>query len=350
MDLNRRLEAFSRLGSFLLKYTSSNPEFTDGEDVFATQLQQAVEAAKIYNNWFTEEDIRFNLRQWGATLALENLEAWVAAYDLYADTTDKRVAVIMAGNIPLVGFHDFLSVLVAGHKILVKQSSKDQQLLPVLAAFLVDVETEFDVLIKFTKAPLSQFDAVIATGSDNAARYFEYYFKDKPHIIRRNRNSVAVLSGKESKGDFEKLGEDIFRYFGLGCRNVSKLLVPEDFDFSLFFEGIYSWHPIINTHKYANNYDYNKAVYLMSDFKILDNGFLILKEDEGFASPIAVLFYQRYADENQLAAILKKNQKKIQCVVLKDKISKYDNFGYTQKPSLSDYSDNIDTLNFLIRF
>ncbi len=350
MNLNRRLEAFSRLGSFLSKYTSKNTEFSDFEKPFKEDLHRAIDLAKMHNKWFTQEDILFNLRQWGAVLTAKNLRSWTAPYNLHSETTGRRVAVIMAGNIPLVGFHDFLSVLVAGHRILVKQSSKDQQLLPVLAKFLMAVEEEFRMLIDFTDDRLTHFDAVIATGSNNTARYFEYYFKGVPHIIRRNRNAVAVLSGRETKLDFEKLGADIFRYFGLGCRNVSKLLVPENYDFSAFFEGIYNWNSIINAHKYANNYDYNKAVYLMSDFKIRDNGFLILKEDKGFGSPIATLFYQFYRGERQLDAILKEDKDKIQCVVSKDRLPNSIEFGQTQHPKLTDYADNIDTLKFLIRF
>ncbi len=250
----------------------------------------------------------------------------------------------MAGNIPLVGFHDFLSVLISGHKVLVKQSSNDKQLLPVIAGFLMNIAPEFENRIRFTEERLTDFDAVIATGSNNTAGYFEYYFKGKPNIIRKNRNSVAILTGKESKEELEALGEDVFRYFGLGCRNVSKLYVPKEYDFESFFKAMYPWHTLLNSAKYANNYDYNKAVYLMSEFKLLENGFLILKEDESFGSPIATLFYEEYEDKKELQEKLEQNKENLQCVVG----TKADvDFGQTQHPKLWDYADGVDTLKFL---
>ena len=195
-----------------------------------------------------------------------------------------------------MGFHDFLSVLISGHNVIVKQSSNDKHLLPYLAKYLEYVEPEFKGKIIFTEAKMENFDAVIATGSNNTARYFEYYFKGKPSIIRKNRNSVAVLTGNETEEDLKNLSEDIFRYYGLGCRNVSKLFVPKDYNFDTFFKAMYHWNPIIDKAKYANNYDYNKAVYLMSEFEMLENGFLMIKEDQSYASPIATVFYEYYDD------------------------------------------------------
>ncbi|MBC8645014.1 hypothetical protein H9W95_16215 [Flavobacterium lindanitolerans] len=176
---------------------------------------------------------------WAEALTKENLNQWLSKYNL-ENVGGKTVGLVLAGNIPLVGFHDFLSVLISGHKVLVKTSSNDQHLLPFLAKYIMAVEPKMAEYIIFTEGKLENFDAVIATGSNNTARYFEYYFKDKPSIIRKNRNSVAVLDGTESKEDFIQLGEDIFRYFGLGCRNVSKLFVPKDYKFEAFLKGFLS--------------------------------------------------------------------------------------------------------------
>jgi hypothetical protein len=255
----------------------------------------------------------------------------------------------MAGNIPLVGFHDFLSVLISGHNIVVKQSSNDKHLMPYLAKYLEHVEPGFKDKIAFTEEKLEGFDAVIATGSDNTARYFEYYFKDVPSIIRKNRNSIAVLTGNESKEELEALSDDIFRYYGLGCRNVSKLFVPKNYEFKDFFEAIYKWHPIINQAKYANNYDYNKAVYLMSEFEMLENGFMMIKEDSSYSSPIATLFYEHYESEQQLKEKLDSDKENIQCVVAYNYDKSEIKFGQTHNPELWDYADDVDTIEFLLK-
>jgi hypothetical protein len=257
------------------------------------------------------------------------------------------VAIVMAGNIPMVGFHDFLSVLISGHSVLVKQSSNDRHLLPFLAKYLEYADATLKGNITFTEQKIDNFDAVIATGSDNTARYFEYYFKDKPNIIRKSRNSVAVITGKETEEDLEKLSEDVFRYFGLGCRSVSKLYVPKDYDFNNFFNGMFVKKDIINNAKYANNYDYNKAVYLMSLFDLLENGFLMIKEDESYSSPIATIFYEYYDNEIDLKIKLHQDKEKIQCIVAKDFIEHEIAFGETQYPQLWDYADGVNTLAFL---
>lgn len=292
MTLNHRKSAFITLGSFLKQFSTT--EITKNNsvpynDLFFDRFTSAIEQAGLYNGWFSRENILFACESWSDALSEENLSKWLNNYDFSA-IVPKKVAIIMAGNIPLVGFHDFLSVLISGHEVIVKQSSNDTKLLPILAEYLQVVSACFEQKINFSSEKLPEFDAVIATGSDNTARYFEYYFGQKPHIIRRNRNSVAVLTGTETKEELEALGEDIFRYYGLGCRNVSKLFVPEGYDFDAFFKAIYSYHPIVNEDKYANNYDYNKAVYLMSLIPLLENGFLMLKEDTQYASPIATLF------------------------------------------------------------
>lgn len=349
MNLQQRINAFVKLGDFISQFSNGTIHKKDNVEhnaVFFDGFKHQLKLAEEHNGWFTQENIKFALKGWSNALTPKNLTTWLQPYNLDA-VNPKRVAVIMAGNIPLVGFHDFLSVLISGHNVLVKQSSNDKHLLPFLAKYLEFVENDFKNKIEFTEEKLTDFDAVIATGSNNTARYFEYYFKNKPSIIRNNRNSVAVLNGEESKEDLKHLSEDIFRYYGLGCRNVSKLFVPKGYKFDAFFEAMYHWHPIIEKAKYANNYDYNKAVYLMSEFNILENGFFMIKEDKSYASPIATLFYECYDDTNQLKQKLNTDANQIQCIVSHRFVSNEIAFGKTQKPKLWDYADNVDTIAFL---
>jgi hypothetical protein len=251
----------------------------------------------------------------------------------------------MAGNVPLVGFHDFLSVLITGNNVLAKLSSNDTQLLPFLANYLISIEPEFKDCISFSEKKLTNFDAVIATGSNNTARYFDYYFGKYPHIIRKNRNSVAILTGNETPQQLEALANDVFRYFGLGCRNVSKIFIPENYDFDTFFNGMFSWKELINNNKYIDNYDYNKAVYLMSKMNLLDNEFLLLKHDEEYASPISVVFYEFYKDLDKLNNKLSEESEHIQCIISEEHIP----FGTAQTPNLWDYADGVDTVAFLLK-
>ncbi|RSK38714.1 acyl-CoA reductase [Mangrovimonas spongiae] len=350
MDLQQRISAFSKLGDFLSQFSNNNFKKNDDipfNDLFFDGFKHQIQLAEEHNGWFTKANIQFALRGWSDLLTEENLSNWLNHYKL-DDIHPKTVAVVMAGNIPLVGFHDFLCVLISGHNVLVKPSSNDKQLLPFLAKYLEHVQPTFKGKITFTNDKLENFDAVIATGSDNTARYFEYYFKDKPAIIRKNRNSVAVLTGNESEADLKALSQDIFTYYGLGCRSVSKLFVPKGYDFDNFFKGIYHWHPIINQAKYANNYDYNKAVYLMSEFEMLENGFLMIKEDRSYASPIATVFYEYYDDLDALKTKLASDKEKIQCVVAKNFLNSEIEFGNTQQPELHDYADDIDIIDFLL--
>jgi hypothetical protein len=349
--LQKQIDAFVNLGEFLQYFSKKSIKSDKNKalfDKFSNELRTKIEQSVRVNNWFTEENIEFALEQWGTLLTANKLNNWLEAYSL-TKGTNKKVAVIMAGNIPLVGFHDFISVLLTGNIVIAKQSTSDRLLLPVIASFLQTVEPIFKEKIFFTEEILKDFDAVIATGSNNTARYFDYYFRNKPNIIRKNRNSVAVLSGNETKAELAALGEDIFRYFGLGCRNVSKLFVPNDYDFDLLFNAIFEYKEIINHHKYANNYDYNKAVYLMSLFPLKDNGFLILKEDKAYASPIATVFYEYYHTENDMKQRLLKDKHKIQCVVSGYLSSDHIAFGKSQKPSLDTYADGIDTVDFLLK-
>jgi len=342
MKLDTRIDAFSKLGLLLQNYIDS----PNTDSNFSQKLTNVIRKAEFQNAWFTPVYVQKAISAWAKALRKEKLINWLSAYSTSNDNP-KRIAVIMAGNIPLVGFHDFLSVLLIGDHFVGKLSSNDNILLPFLAEELINIEPEFSNRIEFTKDRLPQFDKVIATGSNNTARYFEYYFKDKPHIIRKNRNSVAVLQGNETNEQLKALGEDIFQYFGLGCRNVSKLFVPKGYNFDVFFEAMYAYRDVINHHKYANNYDYNKAVYLMSSVKLLDNAFLLLKEDFNFSSPIGTLFYEFYSDEVQLQNRVKQEEENIQCIVGTHKFSEVD-FGKAQHPELTEYADGVDTIKFLI--
>jgi hypothetical protein len=351
MNLEKRINGFVELGKFLSQFTCDGIHKAENiahNDLFFDGFKHQLKLAQEHNGWFTNENILFATEGWSKLLTNRNINNLLEKYN-FNDFRAKNVAIVMAGNIPLVGFHDFFSVLISGHNVLVKQSSNDKFLLPFLAKYLEYVEPRFKNKIIFTEGKLEGFDAVVATGSDNTARYFEYYFKNVPSIIRRNRNSVAVLTGNETKIELEALSDDVFRYYGLGCRNVSKLFAPKNYDFKDFFEAIYKWHPIINQAKYANNYDYNKAVYLMSEFVMLENGFLMIKEDVSYSSPIATLFYEYYNSDEELKEKLNIDADKIQCVVASGFLGSEINFGKTQNPELWDYADNVDTVEFLLR-
>lgn len=346
MNENQRIFiAFLKLGKFLREYCGSENK-KHLQDHWSQKLAETIALAEHKNGWFIEDNVLFALRSWGNLLTENQLTAWTSTHEL-DHKQPKSVALIMAGNIPLVGFHDLLAVLLSGHKALIKLSSNDNVLISLIIDYLISVEPLVENRVSFSDGRMKGFDAVIATGSNNTARYFEHYFGKVPNIIRKNRNSIAVLTGKESAEQLEALGEDIFRYYGLGCRSVSKLFIPEGYDFDAFFSSIYTYHPIIDRQKYANNYDYNKAVYLMSEFKILDNGFLILKEDENYASPIASLFYEKYDALENVRERLKNNSDLLQCVVGCGILEGETAFGETQNPSLTDYADGVDTMDFL---
>ncbi|MBP4143045.1 acyl-CoA reductase [Flavobacterium sp. P4023] len=350
MTLETKKSVFVELGKFLNQFsenqTLKNPAVLHNETFFDAFID-LIQLSQSHNGWYTPEQVYFSIQSWAEALTEENLSQWLSAYDLQKNKV-KNVALILAGNIPLVGFHDFLSVLITGNNVLVKTSSNDQHLLPFLAKYIIAVEPQLSDKIKFIEGKLENFDAVIATGSNNTARYFEFYFKNKPSIIRKSRNSVAILNGSETKEQLCALGEDIFRYFGLGCRNVSKLFVPKDYSFVAFFEAVFEYQDVIHYEKYANNYDYNKAVFLMSNFKLLDNGFLTLKEDPSHASPISSVFYEYYNNIEELEARIELESEQIQCVVSNDLVKNSIAFGQTQKPALWNYADNIDTISFLI--
>lgn len=342
--------SFIELGKFLAQFSLDNSQQNNDvqyNEQFFDSFETLLALSQSHNGWFTKEQVYFAVNSWAKALTDENLSKWISNYD-FSKVQPKTIGLILAGNIPLVGFHDFLSVLISGHSVLVKTSSNDQHLIKFLANYLIAIDKKLEEKITFTDGKLENYDAVIATGSNNTARYFDYYFKDKPSIIRKNRNSVAILNGNESHEDLVNLGEDIFRYFGLGCRNVSKLFVPKEYNFDAFFKAIFEYQDVIHYDKYANNYDYNKAVFLMSNFKLLDNGFLTLKEDSSYSSPISSVFYEYYDALADLENRLINDEDQIQCIVSNGLTKKSITFGQTQKPQLWDYADNVDTLDFLI--
>ena len=342
--------SFVELGNFLRQFSEDGNVKSASvlqNDLFFDDFASLIALSQSHNGWFTPEQVLHSIQSWARALTEDNLNQWLSNYD-FSKIEPKKVGLILAGNIPLVGFHDFLSVLISGHDVLVKTSSNDQHLLKFLAKYLISIQPELNSKITFVEGKLEGFDAVIATGSNNTARYFEYYFKDKPSIIRKNRNSVAVLDGTETFEDLVGLGEDIFRYFGLGCRNVSKLFVPKDYNFDNFFKAMYEYRDVIQYEKYANNYDYNKAVFLMSNFQLLDNEFLTIKEDSSYSSPISSVFYELYDDLEEIKNRLHNDAEQIQCIVSKNLIPNSVAFGQTQQPKLWDYADNVDPLEFLI--
>ena len=341
MNINERTDIISDIGEFLKNYLDEKDDNKKDDNLI--EFEKVIQKAQSNNPWFTDENIKINLTYWSKKLIKTNLNQWLSKYNL-KDTFRKNIAIIMAGNIPLVGFHDFICVFLAGHNSIIKLSSNDKYLLP----FLLNLVKFPSDRVVYLDGMLKDYDAVIATGSDNTSRYFEYYFKNKQSIIRKNRNSIAILDGNETDEDLKSLSHDILTYFGLGCRSVSKLYVPKDYNFDSFFNSIFRYKDLINNHKYANNYDYNKAIYLMSEYKFLDNGFFMIKEGNEMHSPISTINYEYYDNISHLNEKIKQQEDNIQCVVSNIKFEGRIDFGETQNPSLNQYADNIDVMNFLL--
>jgi hypothetical protein len=331
MIIEERIKAFVQLGEFI----KSLPE---------EKFKTLAESIRIENPWFTEENLRMTVSGILNFLDEKKLCEWLSSYSL-SERQSKIIAIIMAGNIPAVGFHDLLCVLIKGDSALIKLSSKDTTLMKFLIAKLIDINPGFASKISYAEQ-LRNFDAVIATGSDNTARYFEYYFGKYPHIIRKNRTSIAILDGTESEKELTQLGTDVFRYFGLGCRNVSKLFVPSGFNFNRLFESWEVFHDIEYHHKYYNNYQYQKTIFLLSQIPFLDNGFVLLHESERLVSPIAVVYYEYYNAPDVVEGRLAHIRDKIQCIVGHSSAASIP-FGGAQFPALNDYADGVDVLKFL---
>lgn len=342
MELNKRINAFVSLGQ-QLPIAVRDPNQLLG--------QKALTAQHI-NPWFTPENVICAVdsiaNEWLQTI---ELESWIKAYPkkYFTPSSAQTVGVVMAGNIPLVGFHDFLCVLITGHKINIKLSSRDGGLMETVAKMLIGIEPAFGGYIHVSEGSIKGFDAVIATGSDSSARYFDFYFRNYPSLIRGHRNGVALLSGNERDDELALLADDIFTYFGLGCRNVSKLLVPEGYNFSRLIGSMSRWKHLINHHRYANNYEYNRTVLLMNQTPHLDTGFALIVPNEHIDAQVATVNYQEYSGIDSAINYINVNDSNIQCVATKIDIGhpRRVKFGDTQKPKLNDYSDGIDTIEFL---
>ena len=331
MIIEERTKAFVQLG----EYIKNLPE---------EKFKTLAEGIRIENSWFTEGNLRMTVSGILKFLDEDNLRGWLSGY-WQPTRNPKVIAIIMAGNIPAVGFHDVLCVLLNGDSALIKLSSKDTVLLKFLLEKLIEIHPGFSSKIEYAER-LKDFDAVIATGSDNTSRYFEYYFGKYPHIIRKNRTSVAILDGTENDKDLTQLGTDVFSYFGLGCRNVSKLFVPSGYDFGPLFRSWELFHELEHHHKYHNNYHYQKSIFLVSVIPHLDNGFVLLQESERLVSPIAVVYYEYYSRPEDLRERLDSTRDKLQCIVGNFSPATQ-KFGQAQFPGLNDYADGVDVLKFL---
>ena len=345
-EIQTSIKSFAELGRQLGSVVNQT---ADVEDENLSEIRRLMTESVHYNAWFTPENVQFCLQAWARALSEEHLRRWLERYDFPKLEKPKNIGLTLAGNIPMVGFHDALCVLLSGHRFTAKCASSDSHLLPAVMKLLCRIDEQFTEKISFTDGLLRHADAFIATGSNNSGHYFNFYFQKYPHIIRRNRNSIAVLTGKETKEQLQQLGEDIFRYFGLGCRNVSKLFVPENYDFSQLIEALFEWNRIELHHKYKNNYDYNKAIFLINQDDFIDTGFFMLKRSESLSSPISVIFYENYASLDEVAAKIKQTENQIQCVVSETDLPNSIPFGQTQMPQLWDYADGVDTMRFLLQ-
>ena len=330
MKLQLRINLLSQLGEYIF---SDDPAW-----------EAAKEYASLQNSWFTKEFIDFSVNNIASKFLKKNiLEQWASDNNLPEETkTPKVIGVIMAGNIPLVGFHDFLSVFITGNKLLIKPSSKDEILIKHLIDRLISWNSEINDLVQFLEM-LKDCDAYIATGSNNSSRYFEYYFRKYPHIIRRNRTSVAILDGNEAAGELENLADDVYLFFGLGCRNVTKIYVPDGYDFIPILEAFKKYDYFSDFHKYKNNYDYRLAIHILNNKYYMTNGSIILFEDPSLFSPIGQLNYEYYSNKTEILEKLNRSEE-LQCIVGHGHIP----FGLAQSPAINDFADNINTLQFLL--
>ncbi len=353
MTTQEKMDAFVTLGKFFSQFRSvsffENPDLKVINKRFGGTFADRIIREQEYNPWFTPENVRLSLGALSDALLQENLAKWLSSYSLPDGKSQDQldIGVIMAGNIPLVGFHDFLSVIFSGHRLTAKLPDRDDRLLPAILEILEYLNKDFKELVSFQEGPLKKPDAIIATGSDNSSRYFEYYFGKYPHIIRRNRNSTAVLDGSESKFDLEKLADDIFMYFGLGCRNVSKIYLPKEYEIPHLLDHFQHYAYLVNHHKYANNYEYQRAVHLVNQSDFYDTGFLVVKEDSSYSSPVGSLYFERYHSAAEVTERLQKDRERLQCITGRFTADSLE-FGHTQTPMLWEYADNVNTLEFLL--
>ncbi len=332
MILQERIELLGRLGQYML---------SENED-----WQGIKERAYRENQWFVPEFVEQSVKNIAFNfLNTTFLQEWAASYLVpESQLSPKTAGVVMAGNIPLVGFHDFLCVFISGHSVVMKTSSKDDVLIKHLIKKLYEWEITIQNTVSFAER-LNNCDAYIATGSNNSGRYFDYYFGKYPHIIRRNRTSVAVLEGNETTEELDALSNDIQLYFGLGCRNITQLFVPKEYDFIPLLNALRKYEHFLDFHKYKHNYDYHLALLIMGNRYYMNNDSIVLTENESPFSPVSQVHYTFYDDKNQVSTRLKNNPD-IQCVVGHGHIP----FGMAQSPALNDYADGVDTMAFLMGF
>lgn len=335
------INSFCFLSDVIKDYLNKN------ESIYTKDFHGIIKKTEMLNPWFQKKEIKKSLAAIATMIENNKINNWLSHYSITSNRI-KNIGVIMPGNIPLAGFHDFLCVLCSGHIFQGKLSSADKYLLPFLSDLIIKFSPSLKNKIFFTKNRLKKFDAIIATGSNNTSYYFQYYFRNKPNIIRKNRGSVAVINGNETEEELDLLSNDVFQYFGLGCRSISKLYIPQNYDLDTLFKAFYKYKNIVFHSKYANNYNYNRSMFLMSNSIIIENGFIMLKEDKLISSPIAVLHYEYYTNINKLKRHLMDNKEDIQCVV--SKITEIKNSikpGNAQNPLLDEYADGVDTMMFL---
>ena len=345
MKLTERIKTLCQLGFFFKSYCNKNTEYKYEE--FSKKLDLAISNSILSNPYFESENILYCINYWSEILEKNTLHSFISKF--YLNKNISTVGIIMAGNIPLVGFHDFLCVFLTGNKSNIKLSRKDSSLFMFIIDFLKKQNHEFNNYVTIYENKLENYDAVIATGNDSSAKIFKKYFNNVPNIIRNSRHSVAVLNGNESNNDLKKLSLDIFMYYGLGCRSVSKLYIPKDYDINRIIKNLDDWKKIIDNSTYYNNYMYYKTIYLMKGDHFFDTGFSIIKESNLIGSPISTLFFEYYENTKELQKKLIVNQKKIQCIVSNNIVENSINFGSTQRPSIDDFSDKINTMEFLLK-
>ncbi len=338
--IQQRTEAFATLGEAMRNGASGS---TAGH---AARFSRLIETLHLSNPWFTPDNVRLAVAATGNSLTADKIRRWVSAYPELEDEREPvTVGVVMAGNIPMVGLHDLLSVLITGNRLQAKLSTRDELLIRAVAETLIAIEPAFASLVELTTDKLNGFNTVIATGSNNSSRYFEYYFRNVPTIIRRNRNSIAILDGTETPAELELLADDIFSYFGLGCRNVSMLYLPEGYDPAYLIPFWNKYEKLRSHYKYSVNYDHNKAVMIVNREPFIDGGFIMLREATSLTPPMAVVNYAFYPPGKTPWQALESPVNLLQCVTGHGQLP----FGTTQQPELWDYADNIDTILFLLK-
>ena len=344
MNLNNRITLFVKLGRFFSDYINNNLESLE-----RNKFDKAINESILHNSFFSKKNILKSLLSWSNVLTKKSIDNFLSNYLIKIKKREKKIAIIMAGNIPLVGFHDFFCVIISGNFAVIKLSSKDSHLFKFILSFLVKENPDFSTKFDVVENKLQIFDAVIATGNNISANQFELYFKKYPKIIRKNRHSIAILNGNETKKEIELLANDIFYYYGLGCRNVSKIFIPNNYNLDILFKSFVLWNEVINKNSYSNNYNYYRAIYLLNKEVFFDNGFVLLKESEKIGSPVGTIYFEYYKSDNQIKEMIKKNNEKIQCIVSNNNYPKTIKFGETQMPNLNDFADDIDTFNFLLK-